>query len=78
MKRAAPPPSAKEDAEIRRRMEEMAREREESCRLVLAMENTALPDETVYQHELEELGIAPYEYAVTTTRSQTLCGGGAR
>ncbi|CAL4908078.1 unnamed protein product [Urochloa decumbens] len=74
LKRAAPPPSAaKEDAEKKRRqMEEMVHEREEFRRLVLAMEMAALPDETVYRHELEELGIAPYEYAVTRTRSQAL------
>ncbi|CAN6342111.1 unnamed protein product [Urochloa humidicola] len=60
VKRAAPPPNAKEDAEMRRRMEEMAREREESRRLVLAMEMVVLPDETVYRHELEELGIASF------------------
>ncbi|CAN6346927.1 unnamed protein product [Urochloa humidicola] len=78
VKRAAPPPSAKEDAEMRRRMEETAREREEWRRLVLTMEMAALPDETVYWHELEELGIAPFEYAVTRTRSEALCGGGAR
>ncbi|CAL4908075.1 unnamed protein product [Urochloa decumbens] len=78
VKRAAPPPSAaKEDAEKkRRRMEEMAREREEFRRLVVAMEKAALPDETVYRHDLEELGIAPFEYAVTRTRRQARCGGG--
>ncbi|CAL4900635.1 unnamed protein product [Urochloa decumbens] len=74
--RPAPPPSAKEDAEKkRRRMEEMAREREEFRRLVRAMQKAALPDETVYRHELEELGIAPFEYAVTRTRSQALSQG---
>ncbi|CAL4893430.1 unnamed protein product [Urochloa decumbens] len=74
VKRAAPPPSAaKEDAEKkRRRVEEMAREREEFRRLVLAMGKAALPDETVYPRDLEELGIAPYEYAVTRTRSEAL------
>ncbi|CAN6360209.1 unnamed protein product [Urochloa humidicola] len=77
VKRAAPPPSSKEDVEMQRRMEETAREREECRRLVLAMEMAALPDETVYRHELEELGIAPFEYAVTRTRSQALCGGSA-
>ncbi|CAN6351085.1 unnamed protein product [Urochloa humidicola] len=72
---AAPAPSAKEDAQKKKReMEEMAREREECRRLVLAMEMAALPDETVYRHELEELGITPFEYAVTRTRSQALCG----
>ncbi|CAN6328349.1 unnamed protein product [Urochloa humidicola] len=76
---AAPPlperkiEKTKEEVEERRRqMEALAREREEGCRLLLAMEMAALPDETVYKHELEELGIAPYEYAVTRTRSQAL------
>ncbi|CAN6328348.1 unnamed protein product [Urochloa humidicola] len=65
----------KEVEERRRRMEEeeeIARAREEWRRLVSAMEMAALPDETVYPHELEELGIAPYEYAVTRTRSQAV------
>ncbi|CAL4900624.1 unnamed protein product [Urochloa decumbens] len=71
--RSAPPPSAKEDAQKKKReMEEMARAREEFRRLVLAMEKAALPDETVYRQELEELGIAPFEYAVTRTMSQAL------
>ncbi|CAL4893425.1 unnamed protein product [Urochloa decumbens] len=71
--RPAPPPSAKEDAQKKKReMEEMARAREEFRRLVLAMEKATLPDETVYRHELQELGIAPFEYAVTRTRSQAL------
>ncbi|CAN6337678.1 unnamed protein product [Urochloa humidicola] len=64
---------AKDAEERRRRMEEaeeMARAREECRRQMLAMEMAALPDETVYPHELEELGIAPFEYAVTRTRSQ--------
>ncbi|CAN6346929.1 unnamed protein product [Urochloa humidicola] len=76
---AAPPlperkiEKTKEEVEERRRqMEALAREREECRRLLLAMEMAALPDETVYKHELEELGIAPYEYAVTRTRSQAL------
>ncbi|CAL5094802.1 unnamed protein product [Urochloa decumbens] len=69
----APPPSAKEDVQKKKReMEEMARAREEFRRLVLAMEKAALPDETVYRQELEELGIAPFEYAVTRTMSQAL------
>ncbi|CAL4893428.1 unnamed protein product [Urochloa decumbens] len=69
----APPPSAKEDVQKKKReMEEMARAREEFRRLVLAMEKAALPDETVYRQELEELGIAPFEYAVTRTTSQAL------
>ncbi|CAN6337682.1 unnamed protein product [Urochloa humidicola] len=63
----------KEEVEKRRRqMEETARAREECRRLVLAMEMAALPDETVYPRDLEELGIAPFEYAVTRTRRQAL------
>ncbi|CAL4900625.1 unnamed protein product [Urochloa decumbens] len=64
--------SKEEVQERRRRMEELAPERKEFRRLVLAMEKAALPDETVYPRELEELGIAPFEYAVTRTRSQAL------
>ncbi|CAL4889728.1 unnamed protein product [Urochloa decumbens] len=63
------------DVEERRRRkeeEEIARAREECRRLVLAMEKSALLDETVYRHELEELGIAPFEYASTRTRSPAL------
>jgi hypothetical protein len=69
---AAPPSAAKEDARKRRRVDdEIARAREECRQQVLEAERTALPDETVYPHELEELGIA-FEYAVTRTRSQAL------
>jgi len=66
------PRAAKEDARKRRRVDdEIARAREECRQQVLEAERTALPDETVYPHELEELGIA-FEYAVTRTRSQAL------
>ena len=69
---AAPPSAAKEDARKRRRVDdEIARAREEGRQQVLEAERTALPDETVYPHELAELGIA-FEYAVTRTRSQAL------
>ncbi|KAG2619459.1 hypothetical protein PVAP13_3NG076949 [Panicum virgatum] len=69
---AAPPSAAKEDARKRRRVDdEIARAREECRQQVLEAERTALPDETVYPHELAELGIA-FEYAVTRTRSQAL------
>ncbi|CAN6351092.1 unnamed protein product [Urochloa humidicola] len=64
--------NAKEAEERRRRMEEaeeMARAREECRRQMLAMEMAALPDETVYPHVLEELGIAPFEYATTRERA---------
>ena len=66
------PRAAKEDARKRRRVDdEIARAREECRQQVLEAERTALPDETVYPHELAELGIA-FEYAVTRTRSQAL------
>ncbi|PVH62422.1 hypothetical protein PAHAL_3G288800 [Panicum hallii] len=69
---AAPPSAAKEDVRKRRRVDdEIARAREECRQQVLEAERTALPDETVYPHELAELGIA-FEYAVTRTRSQAL------
>ncbi|RLM99553.1 hypothetical protein C2845_PM06G22460 [Panicum miliaceum] len=64
--------AAKEDVRKRRRVDdEIARAREECRQQVLEAERTALPDETVYPHELAELGIA-FEYAVTRTRSQAL------
>jgi len=66
------PRAAKEDARKRRRVDdEIARAREECRQQVLEAERTALPDETVYPHELAELGIA-FEYAVTRTRRQAL------
>lgn len=76
----AAPPSAKEDAQKRRQMEveEIARAREECRQQVLEVERAALPDETVYPQDLEELGIAPFEYVVTRTRRQALCGGSPR
>jgi len=68
----APVPRAAKDARKRRRVDdEIARAREECRQQVLEAERTALPDETVYPHELAELGIA-FEYAVTRTRSQAL------
>ncbi|PVH62423.1 hypothetical protein PAHAL_3G288900 [Panicum hallii] len=60
-----------EEVQRTRRMEEIARAREECRRQVLEMEMAALPDETIYPQDLEELGIAD-EYVVTRTRSQAL------
>ncbi|KAJ1262782.1 hypothetical protein BS78_09G136400 [Paspalum vaginatum] len=45
---------------------EIARAREECRRAVLETERTALPDETIYPQDLEELGIWD-QYAVTRT-----------
>ncbi|CAL4908077.1 unnamed protein product [Urochloa decumbens] len=56
----------------RRRLEEMAQAREKFRREVLEMEKAAMPDETVYPRDLQELGIA-FEYAVTRTRRQAGC-----
>ncbi|CAL4900632.1 unnamed protein product [Urochloa decumbens] len=56
----------------RRRLEEMAQAREKFRQEVLEMEKAAMPDETVYPRDLQELGIA-FEYAVTRTRRQAGC-----
>ncbi|CAL4908067.1 unnamed protein product [Urochloa decumbens] len=56
----------------RRRLEEMAQAREKFRQEVLEMEKAAMPDETVYPRDLQELGIA-FEYAVTRTRRQAAC-----
>jgi hypothetical protein len=37
--------------------------------MLLEMEKSALPDETIYPEDLEELGI-PFEFVVTRTRMQ--------
>ncbi|OEL14176.1 hypothetical protein BAE44_0024807 [Dichanthelium oligosanthes] len=59
----------------RRRLEEIAQAREKCRQEVLEVERTALPDETVYPRDLQELGIA-YQYAVTRTRRQAGLNGG--
>ncbi|OEL14175.1 hypothetical protein BAE44_0024806 [Dichanthelium oligosanthes] len=78
VKRATPPPTKRLVAkpvdkalEIlkRRRLEKIAQARERCREEVLEMERTALPDETVYPQDLQELGIA-FQYAVTRTRRQ--------
>ncbi|KAL6620215.1 hypothetical protein ACP70R_035354 [Stipagrostis hirtigluma subsp. patula] len=57
-----------------RRREEIAREREKFRRELLEVERAALPDETIYPEDLEELGIC--EYVVTPTRKQARRGPG--
>ncbi|KAF8765700.1 hypothetical protein HU200_008201 [Digitaria exilis] len=61
-------PSANE-VQKRRRLEEIAQAREKCRQEVLEMERTALPNETIYPRDLEELGIA-FQYAVTRTWKQ--------
>ncbi|KAL6610002.1 hypothetical protein ACP70R_039971 [Stipagrostis hirtigluma subsp. patula] len=65
-----------EQARARRRREEIAREREKFRQELLEVERAALPDETIYPEDLEELGIAGFEYAVTPTRKQARRGHG--
>ncbi|KAF8719830.1 hypothetical protein HU200_024588 [Digitaria exilis] len=55
--------------EIRRRLDEIAQARERCRQEVLEIERTALPDETIYPRDLEELGIA-FQYAFTRTWKQ--------
>ncbi|KAF8719835.1 hypothetical protein HU200_024593 [Digitaria exilis] len=55
--------------EIRWRLDEIAQVRERCRQEVLEIERTALPDETIYPRDLEELGIA-FQYAVTRTWKQ--------
>jgi hypothetical protein len=50
-------------------LEEIAQAREKCRQEVLEMERAALPDETIYPQDLQELGIT-FEYAVTRTRRQ--------
>ncbi|CAN6297841.1 unnamed protein product [Urochloa humidicola] len=52
----------------RRRMEELAQARKKFRQKLLEMERAALPDQTIYPRDLQELGIA-FEYAVTRTRT---------
>lgn len=72
---ATPPPTklsmAKpvDKARERRLLEEIAQAREKCRQEVLEMERAALPDETIYPQDLQELGIT-FEYAVTRTRRQ--------
>ncbi|KAL6610186.1 hypothetical protein ACP70R_040155 [Stipagrostis hirtigluma subsp. patula] len=57
-----------------RRQEEIARERKKFRRELLEVERAALPDETIYPEDLQELGIC--EYVVTPTRKQARRGPG--
>nr|CAB3461552.1 unnamed protein product [Digitaria exilis] len=80
IQRATPPPTttmrsvAKAvdkagEIEKTRLLEEIAVAREKCRQEVLEIERTALPDETIYPRDLEELGIA-FQYAVTRTWKQ--------
>ncbi|XP_062202257.1 uncharacterized protein LOC133904748 [Phragmites australis] len=54
----------------RRRLEEIARLRQKARQEILEVERAAQPEETIHSRDLEELGIAGFEYAVTRTRKQ--------
>jgi hypothetical protein len=62
---------AKEALE-RRRLEQIARERERFRQELLEVEKAAMPDETVSAEDMEELGITAIQYDVTRTRKQAL------
>jgi hypothetical protein len=62
--------TSKAREQMRRRQAEIARAREKCRQDVLEMERTALPGKTIYPKDLEELGIAPFEFIVTRTRKQ--------
>ncbi|KAF8765705.1 hypothetical protein HU200_008206 [Digitaria exilis] len=65
----AKPVDKAREIEKRRRLDEIAQARERCRQEVLEIERTALPDETIYPRDLEELGIA-FQYAVTRTWKQ--------
>ncbi|KAK3135693.1 hypothetical protein QOZ80_5BG0422260 [Eleusine coracana subsp. coracana] len=64
------------EAMKKRRLEEIARAREKFRQELAEMEKAAMPDETIYPEELEELGITAYQYDVTRTRKQSPLGSG--
>lgn len=59
-----------------RRQGEIALAREAFRRELLEVEKAAMPDETIRPEDLQELGIAAFEYAVTRTRKQALARPG--
>jgi hypothetical protein len=76
VQRAAANSIVKAEAPKKRRPEEekelaRAAAREEFRQMLLEMEKSALPDETIYPEDLEELGI-PFEFVVTRTWKQAL------
>ncbi|KAL6634022.1 hypothetical protein ACP70R_026693 [Stipagrostis hirtigluma subsp. patula] len=58
---------AQEALEIRRKQGK-GWEREKVRRELLEMERTALPDESIHPRDMEQLGIAKFEYIVSTAR----------
>ncbi|TVU19288.1 hypothetical protein EJB05_35428, partial [Eragrostis curvula] len=54
----------------KRRLEELARARDKFRMELLEVEKAAMPDETIYPEDLEELGLTELQYAVTPTRKQ--------
>ncbi|CAN6309418.1 unnamed protein product [Urochloa humidicola] len=64
----ATPVPTKNSLATKRRMEEIAQAKEKFRQEMLEMEKAALPDETIYPRDLQELGIT-FEYAVTRTRT---------
>lgn len=50
--------------------DEMEKSRKEFRRMLEEMEKLALPDQTIYPEDLEELGLTPVEHVVTRTRKQ--------
>ncbi|KAK3138836.1 hypothetical protein QOZ80_5AG0374000 [Eleusine coracana subsp. coracana] len=65
------------EAMKKRRLEEIARAREKFRQELIEMEKAAMPDETIYPEDLEELGITAYQYDVTRTRKQSPLGSGS-
>ena len=68
--------AAKTEVPKKRRPEEekelaRAAAREQFRQMLLEMEKSALPDETIYPEDLQELGI-PFEFVVTRTWKQAL------
>jgi hypothetical protein len=50
--------------------DEIEKSRKEFRRMLEDMEKLALPDQTIYPEDLEELGLTPVEHVVTRTRKQ--------
>jgi hypothetical protein len=50
--------------------DEIEKSRKEFRRMLEEMEKLALPDQTIYPEDLEELGLTPVEHVVTRTRKQ--------
>ncbi|KAL6899695.1 hypothetical protein ACP4OV_006353 [Aristida adscensionis] len=57
---------------------ERRRARERARRELLEVERVALPDESIRQRDMEELGIAEFEHIVSTARAPVSGGGGGR